>query len=345
MSGRRGRRCWLVLVLGVAVAVAAAGPNYAQSATRLRFTLDWIPGSVHGPFFIALYKGYYKAEGLDVSIAPGKGSAEVVRQLASDTYDMGYPDINVLLEFDAKNPGKAFPELLMGYDQSPAAVFVLKSSGITTPKMLEGRTLGAAASDSNYKLFPTFARAAGFDAAKVKVKYIQPSLRESLLARHDVDAIVGQMFNEMIELKAKGVGEDQVRYFLYKDYGLDLYANGIAASRDFLRAHPDAVKAFIRATIKGVQDMVRDPALAVQTAVRFEPLLNPEIERERLTLALRCCIVTPNVRANGYGSVDMARLTREMRQVAAALDLRRIPTASQLFDASYLPPRDQRMLP
>lgn len=258
---------------------------------------------------------------------------------------MGYPDINVLLEFDAKNPGRAFPELMMGYDQSPAAVFVLKASGITTPKMLEGRTLGAAASDSKYKLFPIFAKAAGFDAAQVKVKYIQPSLRESLLARHDVDAIVGQMFNEMLELKAKGVGEDQVRYFLYKDYGLDLYANGVAASHDFLTAHPEAVKAFIRATIRGVQDTVRDPALAVRMAVRFEPLLNPQIERERLALATRCCIVTPNVRAHGYGDVDMVRLKREMGQVAAALDLHNLPAPSQLFDASYLPPRDQRMVP
>ena len=80
----------------------------AGEPTKLRFTLDWIPGSVHGPFFIALYRSYYKDEGLDFTIVPGKGSAEVVRQLASGTYDMGYPDINVLIEFNARNPGATF---------------------------------------------------------------------------------------------------------------------------------------------------------------------------------------------------------------------------------------------
>lgn len=339
-----GRLVYLVALLGLILGLGAVAPNSARAETHVRFTLDWIPGSVHGPFFIALYKGYYKAEGLDVTIDRGTGSAAVVRELASGAYDMGYPDINVLLEFDSKHPDQAFPELMMGYDQSPAAVFVLKSSGITAPVQLEGKTLGAAASDSNYKLFPIFARAAGFDSAKVKVKYIQPSLREALLARQDVDAIVGQMFNEIVDLKSKGVNENQVRYFLYKDYGLDLYANGIAASKSFLKAHPEAVRGFIRATIKGFQDMVADPELAVQMALKYEPLLNPEIERERLKLAMQCCMITPYVLKNGYGGVDMARLKREMGQVAEAFDLTRVPLPDQLFDASFLPPKDQRMV-
>jgi NitT/TauT family transport system substrate-binding protein len=342
--GRRIRTLHVMLTLGLAVGLAAGSPAVAGAGTPLRFTLDWIPGSVHGMFFIAYYRGYYKAEGLDVTLYPGKGSAEVIRQLASGAYDMGYPEINTLLEFDVKNPEQSFPILMAGYEQSPAAVFVLRQSGITAPRMLEGRTLGAVAADATYRMFPAFAKAAGFDAGKVKVKHITPALREALLARHQVDAIVGQMFNEMLELKAKGVAESQVRYFLYRDYGLDLYSNGVAASHDFLRAHPAAVRAFIRATIKGVRDMVRDPDLAVQMAVKFEPLLNPDIERERLKFAMRCCLITPNVRKNGFGGVDMARLRRAMGQVAAALGLDHVPAPEQLFDPSYLPPKPARMV-
>ena len=89
-----------LLVLAAIAAVVAVGR--ASAETKIRFSLDWIPGSVHAPFFIALYKGYYKAEGLDVSIERGKGSAELVRQLASGVYDMGYPDISVVTDFDSK---------------------------------------------------------------------------------------------------------------------------------------------------------------------------------------------------------------------------------------------------
>lgn len=345
MVRENGRTIWTALGLALAISVAAILPGTACAENvKVRFTLDWIPGSVHGPFFIALYKGYYKAEGLDVTIDHGKGSAEVVRQLTAGTYDMGYPDINVVADFDSKNPNNAIHEVMMGYEQAPGAIFVLKSSGIETPKQLEGHTLGAAAFDSTFKLFPTFAKIVGFDASKVTVKNIEPSLREALLVKHDVDAIAGQMFNSMLELQAKGVKPDQVRYFMYKDSGIDLYANGLAASRNFAKAHPEAVRGFVRATIKGFQDMARDPKLAVQMAIKYEPLLNPAIERERLRLAMACCIVTPNVLKNGFGGVDMARLKRTVGQVAAAYGLTNVPSPEELFDTSYLPPVKERML-
>ena len=82
----------------------------------------------------------------------------MVRQLASGVYDMGYPDINVVMDFDSKNPAQAFPVLMMGYEQAPAAIVTLKSSGITEPKQLEGKTLGSAANDFTFKLFPIFAK-------------------------------------------------------------------------------------------------------------------------------------------------------------------------------------------
>jgi NitT/TauT family transport system substrate-binding protein len=117
-----------------------AGAAHAQ--TRVRFTLDWIPGSTHAPFLIAQQNGYYKAEGLDVSIDRGKGSAEVVRQLAAGVYDMGFPDINVLMDFNSKNPAQAMQIVMMGHEQAPAAIVFLKSSGINEPKQLQGKTLG-----------------------------------------------------------------------------------------------------------------------------------------------------------------------------------------------------------
>ena len=189
---------------------------------------------------------------------------------------------------------------MMGYEQAPAAIVFLKSSGITTPKDLEGRKLGSAANDATFKLFPIFAQHAGIDPGKVTIQYIEPKLREVLLAKRDVDAIPGQIFNAMLKLKAKGVKEADVGSFLYRDYGLDLYGNGVAASRAFLKDNPDAVKGIpIRATIKGVADLVRDPNLAVEMTLKYEPLLNAEIERDRLKLATACCMMTPNVLTTG----------------------------------------------
>jgi len=336
------RRMTRSLALVAIIAAAAVGP--ARAETKIRFSLDWIPGTVHAPFFIALYKGYYKAEGLDVTIDRGKGSAELVRQLASGVYDMGYPDISVVTDFDSKNADKGFPVLMMGYEQAPAAIVFLRSSGIKEPKQLEGRKLGSAANDATFKLFPIFAQHTGIDPSKVTIQYIEPKLREVLLAKREVDAIPGQIFNAMLELKAKGVQEADVGSFLYRDYGLDLYGNGVAASRAFLKDNPNAVKGFIRATIKGVRDLARDPNLAVEMTLKYEPLLNADIERDRLKMAASCCMLTPNVRKDGFGAVEEARLKRGIALITQGYGLPREPLTREVFDPAFLPPQQDRML-
>jgi NitT/TauT family transport system substrate-binding protein len=327
------------------LALAAIATSQSASAqTKLRFTLDWIPGSTHSAFFVALQKGYYKAEGLDVSIDRGKGSAEVVRQLASDTYDMGFPDINVVMDFNSKNLGQAFPVLMSGYDEAPAAIMFLKSSGITEPKQLNGKKIGSAANDSTFKLLPLFASQTGIDMASLQIQNIEPSLREILLAQGKVDAVPGQVFNSTLELQAKGVKASDIGSFMYKDYGLELYSNSVAASPRFLKEHPDAVKGFLRATIKGLQDVAKDPELGVQAALTFEPLLNADTERQRLRAAMDCCIITANVRKNGFGDVNPERLRKVIGIIAKAYGLPREPSVAEVFDASYLPPLQDRMI-
>jgi len=320
------------------------GTHAATAQTKVRFTLDWIPGATHGAFLIALQKGYYKAEGLDVTIDRGKGSAEVVRQLASNVYDMGFPDINVVMEFNSKNPDQAFPVLMSGYEEAPAAIIMLKSSGITEPKQLNGKKLGSAVNDSTFKLFPIFAKQTGIDMSSMQIQNIEPGLREVLLAQKKVDAIPGQIFNSLLELKAKGVPASDINYFMYKDYGLELYGNSVAASRQFLKEHPDAVKGFLRATIKGLKDMARDPELAVKAAVAYEPLLNPDIERERLRVALDCCILTETVRKKGFGDVDQDRLRNIITLITEAYKLPRKPALEEVFNPDYLPPVKDRMI-
>jgi NitT/TauT family transport system substrate-binding protein len=104
------------------------------------------------------------------------------------------------------------------------------------------------------------------------------------------------------------------------------------------------VTGFIRATIKGVQDMVKDPEMAVQMTLKYEPLLDANIERDRLKLAMECCIVTPNVLKGGFGDVDKARLQRGIEIVAQGYKLPTVPKVDEVFNSSYLPAAKDRMV-
>ena len=331
----------LAAAVSAAVAVGSFG---ASAATKIRLTLDWIPQSTHGLIFIAQYEGYYKAEGLEVKIDAGRGSADAVKKLVSGTHDIGLADINALIQYNAKNKGAEIKTVMMMYEQPPFSIFVLKKSGITHPKQLVGKTLGAPVFDASYKLFPAFAKAIGIDPNAVKKKNMDPRLREPMLIKEQVDAISGHVFSSMLNLKAAGIKEEDVTFFMYGDYGMESYANGVAVRPDFLAKNGDAVRGFVRATIKATRDMVQKPKLALSSAKKFEPLLNEATEADRLRLGIKCCVLTPNVRKNGYGGIDMARLQRSIDQAADAYGIKDPPKAADMWLDGYLPPQSERFI-
>ena len=333
------RILWAGAAIGLLTNAATA---YAD--TKVRLTLDWVPQSTHGPSFIAKYQGYFKAEGLDVKIDAGKGSADAVRKLVAGTHDLGWADINAIIKYNAKNPKRSIKTVMMIYEQPPFSVCVLAKSSITTPQMLVGKTLGAPVFDASYQLFPAFAKVIGIDPNSVKKINMDPRLREAMLIRGEVDAVSGHIFSTVLAVKAAGLKEKDIRCFLYGDYGMESYANGIAVSSDFAKKHPEAIRGFIRATIKAARDTVLRPQLAIDAVKKYQPLVDDAVEADRLRLGVSCCILTPNVKKNGYGDVDMARLQRSIAQAAAAYGLKNPPTAEDMFDRSYLPPKSRRFI-
>jgi NitT/TauT family transport system substrate-binding protein len=90
--------------------------------------------------------------------------------------------------------------------------------------------------------------------------------------------------------------------------------------------------------------MARDRKLAVAMMAKYEPLLESDVELERIKLALECCISPPNVLKHGYGGVDTARLKRTISLIRQGYGLPREPEAEEMFNASFLPPEHDRTI-
>ena len=161
-AGKRLNRLGLATVSAL---VMMAGPALAQ--TPVKFTLDWKFEGPAAPFVVAADKGYYKAEGLDVTIDTAGGSLEPLTRIASGTYDMGVGDINSLIKFRDANPNVPIKAIFVVYNKPPFAIVGRKSRGVTNPKDLEGKKLGAPAPDSAYAQWKIFAQANKIDASKV----------------------------------------------------------------------------------------------------------------------------------------------------------------------------------
>lgn len=317
----------------------------AAALTPIKFTLDWRFEGPSAPFLLAAQKGYFAEEGLDVSIDAGNGSAGAVTRVATGAYDLGFADFNALIEYSANNPLTPIQGIYMVYNNTPAAVFALKSSGIATPADLKGKTLAAPVFDAGRKAWPAFARHNSLATDDVTWQSVDPAIRETMLARGQVDAITGFYFTSLLNLEARGVKPEDIVSLPYPQYGVELYGNSIIASNKLLKEKPELVKGFLRAFNKALLETLAAPEQAVSYVSKQDPLTKPELELRRLKLALESNVVTAEVREIGLGAVKPDRLERAIDEAVSAYDLKTRPTASSLFDATYLPDASARALP
>jgi NitT/TauT family transport system substrate-binding protein len=316
----------------------------AQKEMPVRFALDWRFEGPSAPFFVAIDKGYYKAEGLNVSIDPGSGSVEGINRVASGAYEVGFADINSLVKYRDNPRNLPVKAVMMVYDTPAFSIVSLKKNGIAKPKDLEGKVLGAPAADGAYAQWPIFVQANKIDASKVKIENIGFPVREPMLAQGKVDAITGFWFSSYMNLRANNVPADQITVLHMRDHGVDLYGNVIIANPDFMRFSPKAVAGFVRATIRGIQETVKNPDAAIDSMMKRNPIAKRDVELERLKLSLEKNFVTPDVQKNGLGGVDMKRLDRSIDQIGLTFQYTNKPKAADIFTAQYLPPREQRLV-
>ncbi len=332
----------ILRALAGAALLSSALAAAAQAETDLKFALDWKFEGPAAPYFVAIDKGYYKAEGLNVTVDTGPGSVAGIGRVAAGTYPLGFFDINSLFKFRDQNPDKAVKAVLMVYDRPPFSIVSLAKSGIATPKDLEGKLLGAPAADGAFAQWKAFVQANGIDASKVRVENIGFPVREPMLADGKVDAITGFSFSSYFNLLQKGVAPKDIKVMLMTDYGLSLYGNAVMVNPDYAKANPKVVAGFVRATIKGIQDTIAGPASAIKSVMKRNETGDEKIELERLIMSIRDNIATPWTKANGLGDVDTDRLTKSIEQVGITYDFKAKPTAADIFTSEYLPPASER---
>ncbi len=328
----------LAFAVGAAALVAGfAGAASAQ--TKLKMVLNWKYQGPQGFFFVAEDKGYFKAEGLDVTIDQGDGSATPIPKVASGTYDIGFGDINALIDFASKRPEEAPIAVYVMFNRPPFTVAVKADSPIKTPKDFEGRTLGGAANDGALKLFPALCKSAKIDCSKVKITNMQPNLREQMLMQGQVDGVFGYVNTIRFSAKLIGVDPDkQIRFINYGDYGMDLYSNGIIVSKKLVKEKPEVVRGFVRALNKAVIDSLKDPKMAVNAVLKREPLIKFDVELERMDATLKDEMNHPEIAKIGLGNVDEARLKRSIDILVEASALPRTPKVDEIFTPAFLPP-------
>ncbi len=334
----------MIKKIALAVTATVFSVSGALAQTEVPFALDWKFEGPSAAYFAAIDNGYFAEEGLSVDISAGSGSLDAIPKVATGAFPLGFADINSLITFLDKNPGAPVIAVMMVYDKPPFAVIGRASQGVSSPKDLEGKILGAPPPDGAWAQFPAFASAAGIDVSKITVEPVGFPTREPMLAEGKVDAITGFSFSSFLNLVRLGIDEDDIQVLLMADYGLELYGNAIIVNTDYAAQNPETVTGFIRAVAKGWNAVIADPAAGAAMVVARNPAADVELEQRRLQLAIDANVVTDYTKANGMGGIDADRMAKAMEQLAQNFAFENPIDPSHYFDPSFLPTDGSLML-
>ncbi len=303
-----------LLILATICAIGF-GPRLAVAADKVTFVTDFGYNGRHAYYFVALENGYYAKQNLDVEIVRGQGSADAVKQVAAGTAQLGFADTAAVI---LGRGNDQIPTKLVAivYAKPPHAIYVLKDSGITKPKDLEGKKLADTAFSAVPKLFAAYAKAANIDASKVTWLVASVDTLPALLTTGRADGI-GQ-FTVGEPLLAKAAAPKQIYALTYADAGLDLYGNGIIASDNIIKSNPDLVRRFVAATMQGLKDAIANPKEAGEIMHKYHRQVDADIATGETK------IVGTLIGQAGLplGAIDPARVQKALDIVGSAYTLK-----------------------
>jgi len=312
----------LVPALLIAAAGWCAPAAPAAAAQKITFTLDFEYAGRHAYYFVALEKGFYREAGLDVEIVRGSGSADAIRAVAAGRAPLGFADTGTLV-VSRSSHGLPVKVVAMVYNRAPHCIFCLEEAGVRTPKDLEGKKIATPPGSASTTMFPAFVRATGINADKITRVAVDTSALPAVLASRQVDCV--SLFYVAQPLLERRLAPKKITRLLYADAGLEFYSNGIIVGDSFLKEHPDVVRRFVAATVRGMESAFADPAEAGRIMNTYHPQIEPALGQAE-TEIVRDLAVTPLTRAHGLGYIDPKQMEQTRDVVVEAFSLpKRLP--------------------
>jgi NitT/TauT family transport system substrate-binding protein len=311
--------------------VVFATSAYAQAGkpVKMNLRLDWKPGAQHASFYFGKDRGYYAQEGIDLTIIPGSGSSDSVKQLGSRAIDVALVDALVLVQAaEQRVPVKSVAAY---YQRTPIVLMSPKAKPVTSVQQLLGDVkLGSKKGSSTYQGLVALLGANNIKMEQIKLVDIGFGVQPLLVKQ--VDAIMGFTMNEPIEAETQGMAIHEI---LIADHGVSAYGLTISSNDDFIAKQPEALTRFLRATKKAVMEEASAKQAAIQAVAKAVPEV--DVPREMKVLERTLPFYAPRGGTLDSFGVQSEQVWQQTIDTAKRLGLiENAPTTKSLYNASLL---------
>ena len=324
----------MVLAALAILSYLPAAPGKAVALDAATYSTGWIPLPRDAGFFVARDLGWYKAAGLDIKIVRGFGGSAVAKDVAAGTIELGHADPRSVIKI--RNQGGDLKGLGVIHAKNVYAIYSLKGNGITKPKDLEGRRLGAPVGETVFVNLPALASANNVDIAKIKHIPMSPQAMVSSLATGKVDAITLFTVSYPIVEGAVGKHGKEPVVIPYADFGVDVYPIGIVAREKTIRERRRLVDRFIKASMKGLAWSVENPKGAIDIFLKSAPTTNRKVAEAIWRLTVEH-LLTPESKTLGIGQMTLEKWERTLAVVKQTSEETINVKAADLYTNEFLP--------
>jgi NitT/TauT family transport system substrate-binding protein len=328
--------------LSVIVLTLVLSHGAVAQAPKVRLILDFAMQGQQSPFILAAEGGYFARAGVEVEVDRGYGSGDAITKVVSGAYDMAFADIGAMSQFAGRQGEGRLISVFQVYDLAPMVILSLKKTGIRKPADLAGKRVASPQASGSRVMFPLLAAANGLDVNAIHWIDVTPQLRETMLVRGQADATTA-FITDLAGLNRLGIKDDDLSVMRYSDFGVAAYGNCIVTTPQFAARNPAAVKAVVAGFVEALKAAIADPDAAIAAEKKRNSLQDDAVERARLALIIANSIVTDDVRRNGLGAVEPARLRQTIDMVAKTFGTPAIDSA-MVYRDDFLPPREARMV-
>ena len=253
------------LIFGVLLCACALAQGSKTPAT---LRLDWVPGPHHIGPVLAAQRGYYAEEGIDMSVRPGRGSGSTVQVVASGSDLFGFADAGAM----AIAASKGAPVIMIANvtQLGPNGAITLDRK-MESPKDIAGKTIGLVPGESAHVALLAVAKKHGIPESAYRIVTIEAASKIAALLTKKVDMIPGFRFGDYLRAYSQN---PNVKIALFSDWGVNILGNGYLVATTTLDKNPELVQRFLRATLRGWQDALKDPKAGIDALVKEFPDTN-----------------------------------------------------------------------
>lgn len=282
----------LLLILVCLLFTSAA---WAQD--KVSFRMNWYLGGLHVPFYYGKDRGFYTAEGIDVTLNEGRGSANTVQVVAAGSDTFGLADSSSVILTASK--GADVKSVLSLLNSTGFAVISMASAGIRTPKDLEGKRLAVSPGDPLGQLFQAVAAVNKLDMSKITLVQVDPAAKVVSVLEKKADALLGGADDQYFLIKQRGIEPAALRF---ADVGANIVGMTVLTKGELIKTKPDLVRRFVRASIRSWEEAKKNPGAAVDAALKVKPDLNRQSTLDQLMVDIEL-LDSPNSRGRiGWGA-------------------------------------------